>query len=304
MLIALTMIKLIFAMAVGYAAKHIGILSEKGTKDLTALVINITAPCLIVSSVSGLDTAGRGQAVASLVIGFAIFGSMILLSWLAMKIFRMGERFSGLYQCSFIFPNCSFMGIPVASSLLGAGSVFFITLMGMPYNVLFFSYGIYLLERKSGQGGFQIRKMINAGLIAGVIALVIFFTGFELPEVIYQPLSFVGSLTTPLSMVCVGSSLADSGLKAVFKDRAAWIVSLIRLLAIPLLTWAVISRVWPDKYIVDLAVIMTAMPVGVVMAMVAAQHESISERSSHIVALSSILSMATIPAVALITGIG
>ena len=302
MLIASTMAKLFFAMVIGVFVKRIGLLGREGTKNLSGLIVNITSPLLIISSIANVNITDKRVALYALVIGFVMYVILIVASRVAAKVFRFSDQYSALYQVSFIFQNCVFMGIPVASSFLGPESVFFITLLGMPYNVLFFSYGVQMLTGEKNQAS-TLNKFVNPGLIAGVIAMVLFFTGLRLPEVVNDTFSFVGAVTTPLSMVVLGSMIGDFGLASIFKDKSAYGVSAVRLLVIPLVTWLVLRKILSDPFLVACAVIINAMPVGSVAAMVAASVDGLEKKASVIVALTTLLSMGTIPVVALVTGI-
>ena len=302
MLIASTMAKLLFAMAIGVFVKRIGLVGREGTQTMSGLVVNITSPLLIVSSVANVNVTDKRLALYALVIGFVMYAILIVASRVAAKVFRFPDQFSALYQVSFVFQNCLFMGVPVASSFLGPESIFFITLLGMPYNVLFFSYGVLLLTGEKNQAS-TLNKFVNPGLIAAVIALILFFTGLRLPSAVNDTLAFVGALTTPLSMVGLGSMIGDFGLKSIFTDKGAYGVSVVRLLVIPLVTWLVLRKILSDPFLVACAVIINAMPVGSVAAMVAASVDGLEKKASVIVALTTLLSMGTIPVVALVTGI-
>ena len=45
-----------------------------------------------------------------------------------------------------IFSNLGFMGIPIIEELYGRGAIFYVALYTLVYNILFYTYGIYLFE--------------------------------------------------------------------------------------------------------------------------------------------------------------
>ena len=99
----------------------------------------------------------------------------------------------------------------------------------------------------------------------------------------------------------IGSNLAKSRLSEVFLDRDAITASLNRLLILPLLTWAVL-RLFPisNPVVFGLSVIIMAMPAPAIASILAEQYDSGKELASRTVFLSSLLSMATIPLIALL----
>ena len=302
MLIAVTMAKLLFAMAVGIFVKRIGLVGQEGTKNMSGLVVNITSPLMIISSIASVNVTDKRLTLYALLIGTVMYTAVILLSRIIAKVFRFPDRYSALYQCAFIFQNCIFMGIPVASSFLGPESVFFITLLSMPFNILFFSYGVRILTGEKNKAS-KLNQFVNPGLIAGVVAMFLFFTGLRLPAPVNDTFVFIGSITTPLSMIVLGSMIGDFGLATIFKDKSAYGVSLVRLVVLPLLTWLILKNLVSDRFLVACAVILNAMPVASVVAMVAGTIEGMEKKTSVIVALTTILSMGTIPVIALVTGI-
>ncbi|MEG0963103.1 MAG: hypothetical protein RSF88_09615 [Lachnospiraceae bacterium] len=54
---------------------------------------------------------------------------------------------------------------------------------------------------------FNIRNILNNGVIAAVLALLVFLCNIPLPELIREPLSFIGGITMPLSMMVIGSAI-------------------------------------------------------------------------------------------------
>ena len=97
--------------------------------------------------------------------------------------------------------------------------------------------------------------------------------------------------------MCYGTSRIDEVLPEILAERPD------RLVVLPLLTWLILKNLVSDRFLVSCAVILNAMPVASVVAMVAGTIEGMEKKTSVIVALTTILSMGTIPVIALVTGI-
>ena len=52
--------------------------------------------------------------------------------------------------------------------------------------------------------------MVNPGTVSAVAAILLYLLEVQLPSLILQPVASIGSTTTPLAMLVIGSSLAAS----------------------------------------------------------------------------------------------
>ncbi|HBT80093.1 MAG TPA: hypothetical protein DEA67_08710, partial [Selenomonas sp.] len=63
---------------------------------------------------------------------------------------------------------------------------------------------------------FSLRCLWNPGFVLTVIALVVYFADWHLPAVLVDACYLVGNMTTPLSMLILGASLAEITLHSIF----------------------------------------------------------------------------------------
>ena len=84
-----------------------------------------------------------------------------------------GEN-SGIYQLMIIIANTGFIGYPVLSALYGNSSIFPYSILHIPFNIVLFSYGIYITQKDKGNIKFDIKSALNPCVIASLISLIIF----------------------------------------------------------------------------------------------------------------------------------
>ena len=218
MTIVITMCKLFFAMAVGFYLNKRDILNPEINKKLSSLIVDVTCPFLIISSASSVGSGDAKDVLLLLITGAAVYILLPFIAMLVVKILRVPKDSRGVYQCMVMFSNNSFMGYPVVEALFGGFAIFYTTIFHMGFNFLFFTYGIFIMAKDAGTvSKFNPKRLINTGVIASIIALIIYFAGIQVPEIILSPLSFVGNITTPLSMLVIGSNMASYKLSDVFK---------------------------------------------------------------------------------------
>lgn len=97
------------------------------------------------------------------------------------------------------------------------------------------------MNRGKGDGEkFNPKKLVlNPGVIAVLIGLPFFLLKIEMPEIITKPVSFIGSMNTPLAMLMLGTYMSNAGLKTIFKNKEQYLVALVKIIAVPLAFFAV-----------------------------------------------------------------
>ncbi len=301
MTIVVTMTKLLFTMAVGFYLNKKNILDQETSKKMSAMVVNFTAPLLIISSAS--QVAGDNQSVILLMLfsGLFLYFLFPVISLAAAKLVHAPSDCRGVYQCMVMLANTAFMGYPVVQALYGESAIFYTTIFNFGYNILFYTYGSFLMDKDAGQASkFEPRRLLSAGFLAGMVALIIPFSGITLPDMILQPCSFIGNITTPMSMLIVGSNMANYPLRDIFSEKKIYVMAFIRLLVMPVLTAAYMSLLTDDPLLICMTAMTIGMPVGSMVAMASSKYEKQGRIGSISVVMTTICSMATIPILAVI----
>ncbi len=301
MTIVVTMAKLLFTMAVGFYLNRKNILDQETSKKMSAMVVNFTAPLLIISSAS--QVAGDNQSVIVLMLfsGLFLYLMFPVLSMVVARLVHAPSDCRGVYQCMVMLANTAFIGYPVVQALYGESAIFYTTIFNFGYNVLFYTYASFLLDRDAGQASrFEPKRLLSAGLLAGIAALIIPFSGISLPDIILQPCSFIGSITTPMSMLIVGSNMANYPIHDIFSEKKIYIMAFIRLLVMPILTAVYMSFLTKDPLLICMTSMTIGMPVGSMVAMASSKYEKQGRIGSISVVMTTICSMATIPVLAVI----
>lgn len=110
--------------------------------------------------------------------------------------------------------------------------------------------------------------------------------------------TLLGDLKTPLSRVVIGGVLAEMALKSVFTNWRVYVVSTMRLLLVPLLTWAILRPFITDPLMLGVPVILAAMPSAANAVLLAEEYRSDAELASQGVFISTLFCIVTIPVIA------
>ena len=156
----------------------------------------------------------------------------------------------------------------------------------------------YWITPPGQKGGVSFGRIFNIGVIACILTIVIYLLGLPIPEFIKTTVTQLSNLTAPLSMMIIGASLAALNLKELFMDGKLLVFSFIKLVVIPVAGVLLIRQFVSSEVICGVCMVMLATPVGSMTAMLAQQYEGDYEMASKGVALTTVLSVVTMPLVA------
>lgn len=306
MLLLQQMLVLFILMAIGYFCYKKSVITDEVSKKLSAIVVNIANPALVLTGCMGEEKMQGSELVQTLVIVVIMYGSLLVLAAFLPLLLRVEKRSQGTYRAMTVFSNIGFMGFPVISALYGNSALLYASLFMVPYNVLIYTYGISAIstekktQEKSVGKAALLGKVLNVGVVACLISIVIYFFNIPLPGFVRTTVTNLSNLTAPLSMMIIGASLATIDLKRLFTDGRLLLFSLIKLIIIPAAGVLLIRQFVSNEIICGVCMVMLATPVGSMTAMLAQQYDGDYEMASKGVALTTILSVATIPLVAAI----
>lgn len=299
MLLLQQMIVLFIYMLLGYYGSKKGALDAKAGKILSWIVINIANPALILNSaVGGNGKAAGRELVSTAVIAVVMYTVLLILAWFAPMVFRASEDEKGIYKLMTTFNNIGFMGFPVIAAVYGNEALLYAAIFTLPFNGLIYTYGIAMVRGRDAKGeGFQWKRIWNIGVVSCLIAVALYLSSAPIPQFAAAAITGLSSLTGPLSMMVIGISLSDIRLKELFLDGKLLAYAAVKLLVIPVAGTLIIRRFVVNEVLVAVCVIMLATPVASMAVMLAGQYDRNVELASKGVALTTILSVITIPVV-------
>ena len=120
-----------------------------------------------------------------------------------------------------------------------------------------------------------------------------------MPDILSQTLSLVGGLTTPLSMLLIGTRICGIRLGDL-RDKDYHLAAALRLVALPLLVYAALRPLHLDTAVWSTIFLLTAMPCGTLTAMQAELYGGDTHFAARAIAYSTLLSLATVPVMSML----
>lgn len=376
------MIVMFLMMAVGYLCYRRQILTEEVSRKVSAIVVNVANPCMILSSALTDQQMQGKELVQTLAIVVMMYVFLLVVAQLLPRILCIQKESRGAYAAMTVFANIGFMGFPVLAAMYGNGALLYGAVFQIPFNILIYTYGVAVLTRKPGacakteqdvkaevdvkteqdvkaeqdvnaevdvkaeqdvkaevdvkaepngktgerqdaqgitatvngmseniengseqQGKLQgtvelVKKIFNIGVIACIAAMLLYFLQTPVPSFLQAFITNLGNLTAPLSMMIIGASLAQMPLKELFLDKKLLLFSLVKLLLLPAVWMIMVNRVAEQEILRGVCLVMMATPAGSMTAMLAQQYGGDYETASRGVALTTVLSVITMPLLA------
>lgn len=290
------MLVIFILIAVGYFCKKRHIVDTDFCRRLSDFVIRIACPCLILSSVVGSYVPRRELVLPLLLVGFATHA---VLSAVGVALPRLACRQSpdkGIYGFMLAFGNIGFIGYPVVSSLFGTEAVFYASILMLPYTVFAFTVGFWFVSGDKRcvhlNRSILLSPMMSASLIA---ILMVCLNVTNVPAVVSRSLVLVGGITVPCALLIIGASLADVPLMSLCSKPSLFVVSVVRLLVVPLCVYVLTAEAGLDTTVNNINTVLTAMPVSTYGTMFCYKFHRDDALMTEGTCLSTLLSIISVP---------
>ncbi len=276
---------------IGFLLFRCGKITREGSRTIGNILIYVSLPAVIIN---GFLVERTAEHVSGLLWSAAASLVLLLMSVLVSHfVFRKDPI--GAFASS--FSNPGFFGIPLVIAALGEGAVFYAAPFIALLNIGQWTYGVSRLNGQPVLQGLQPKKLIRAPfVIALLIGIALFAAQLPLPEIISGGLRTVAGLNTPLAMFTVGIYLAQTDLPGMLKRRSLGLISVVRLLVIPLIALLLLWILPESLHEMRTALLIcAACPVGSNVAVYAQLYGKDYPYAVATVVLSTVLSLATIP---------
>jgi predicted permease len=291
-------------LAIGLIANKTGILPTKSAPYLTNLLLMITTPCLILSTMGSSELSARTfRLTIEVLVGCSLcFAAACAASYFVMRLLKYHPpEDRGVLMVIMASINCGFMGFPVSKAVFGDMVFFLFIVQNIVFNVYIYSIAYIQLNYGTGEQHDKkslLRAFLNIPIFATVIGCVILFAQIRLPGPVLDLFSTVGDATIPLSMIIVGVQLGESRPGKIFKNKKLVIASLANVIIMPFLAF-LIASILPFDNLTKLTMVFSeAFPCAVTTSAITLQSGKNDQLAAEGITLTTIFSLVTLPVVA------
>ncbi len=295
------LIQFFIMLLIGYLATRKQIMSAKFLSSLSTLIMRVLMPILIfANAMNGTNGTQLMESCPIMFLSLGMYISLIALFYLTAKILRLSGEISRVFQASMIFGNAGFIGIPLIMSIYPQHGAIYITLMSIIDQTFMWTYGLYLTTPKTANANsssFSLKNFCNPALYAVALAILFLLAGLQLPTAVEHALLSIGYTTTPLSLIYLGGLIYFCNWKPVLLKKELYIGILLKLIAFPLVYFAVTSQFCSNNDMVSTMALISALPTMTIIAMFAQAHSvdpSVGNYALGMVLLTTMASLITL----------
>lgn len=288
---------------VGIFTVRAGIVGRDFAGRLTALVMDVVLPCMIVNAL-GKQEAGGSYGHILVIIAMGALVTCVLTA-VGTVVFRlMGKtEMARSVRFSTIFGNFSFVGMPVSESLYGPGGLFIFTVLTLPFRFFYYAMPPFIMDPNRGERekrSFRdwARLFLPPPIIAIAVGLAMYITGFRLPGFLDNAVSSIASACFPLGMLICGMTMADISVKELFRTWQIWVLVLCKNFISPSITLALMLLLPVDLELKKVLIISSALPAPSLLTTFVLKYcgdGDTSRDSSAAIFATIIVSIATLP---------
>lgn len=296
------MVILFIIVILGYVACKLGYMGDKFDKKLSSIVVDITCPLLVLSSVMGDDLPDRTLILPLLGVGFLTYIILLVFGFWVPRLISKSHDDQGMIGFALMFANVGFIGYPIVSSIFGPHAVFYAALLNMPNTFFIFTAGVMLIKGEYSLKQFNPKVLISPAMLGAFLAAIIVALGIHTPDIIARPVTMVGNITVPAALMIIGSSMAKLPLRDIIGSTKVYITALLRLTVVPLSIYFLFKVCGVNDMVNNINTVVIAMPVasfGTMFCLKYGRDPSLITETTFITTLGSII---TIPLITQLFG--
>lgn len=256
------MVVLFIIVVLGYALCKLGYMGEDFDRKLSSIVVDVTCPLLILSSVMGESLPDRTLILPLLGVGFLTYVLLLVFGFFVPRLIAADRDDQGMIGFALMFAKVGFIGYPIVSSIFGAKAVFYAALLNMPNTFFIFTAGVMLVKGEYSVRKLNLKLLFSPAMIAAFVAALLVALDVHTPEIVARPVTMVGNITVPAALMIIGSSMARLPLHDIIGSPKVYVASVVRLGVVPLSLYFLFKVCGVSDIVNEINTVVIAMPVA------------------------------------------
>ncbi len=282
---------LIFA---GFVCVKTGVIKSESKKTFSDLLLYLVVPAMIINSyLTEFDSSIFSNLIKAFGLSVVFMLTAIFITFVAG--IKIKGKNAAIVKFGCIFSNAAYMGFPLIEALFGSEGLIYAGAYVTVFNILVWTIG-YIMVSKTADFKEITKKIASTpAVISVVLGLIIFLCRIPVPDIISRPLSYIGSMNTPLSMLITGIIIANSSLKTIIKNKLIYFVIALRMFVIPAVSFIIFYFLNIRGTAPNVVLLLEACPTAAITSVFAVQFGYDENVAAGAVVLTTFLSIITLP---------
>lgn len=290
---------------IGLTASKFKVISSVSKDFLARIIFYVTLPSLLFTNFSKISLTPEllSGSLQTLLLSIIVLLFMLFMGWLVSNLAGLKGAHGSIFRLHSMLGNVIYLGLPLISAQFGKEGLLYGSIFILVSNVMMWTVGVAVITPPDK--GFSLKgnlvKIFNINIIAIISGFILFLLSIKLPSIIYDSVGALGSTTTYLSMIYIGSVLYYADGRKMLKNKNVYLLSVSRLLLVPFIligVFTLLNYLFPlmlNRDVLPVIVMQAAMPCMVsvvIMVNILGEKDDIATAN---VFVSTVLSVITIP---------
>lgn len=286
---------------VGFACRRCGVLGPSAASELNRFVVWLALPALLFDITAHATWQQFYQPAFIAVFALASGGVFVLILILRILSGRhLADASVDAIAAS--YPNTGYVGFPLCMIVFGTASLTATTIATILVTCVLFALAIVLIEaglqteRTPHKLGLAVVRSLarNPLIVSPMAGALVASTHVTVPQSVETFLKLLSGAASPCALVCLGLFLAEKR-PATIARRGSLLLTGSKLLLHPVLTWWLAARVFAlPLALVQIAVLLAALPTGTGPFMLAEFYQREAHITSRTILLSTLGSLVSL----------
>lgn len=292
-------LSILIPVLIGYIAIKTHIIKEEASGALSTIVLKVCNPFLLLTSVLGIEYSAENvrSGLLVLLLSLIVHGIGGAIAFLA--TFRLKDQRAGrVCEIGMVFANCGFFGFPLLKAVYGDIGLFWGGFYCIVFNILLWSYGVFVLSRANPDFKIRLTKIfINGGTVPCALGLLLYFLRIPIYEPVLASMKTIGAVCTPLSMLFIGTMIARLPLKKLVTTPLTYYTAFVKLVVLPIVAGILLKLLGFSLEFATFGALMASLPTAAATAMFAETYDIHPTFASQNVGVDTIMTLLTVPLV-------
>ncbi|MGO3731572.1 MAG: AEC family transporter [Vagococcus sp.] len=243
------------------------------------LVLTITLPLsMFLNMTQKFTRAEFLELFRGILLPFVSILVTFLISIIYAKVTQVPDTRKGAFKVMFTAANTIFMGLPVNMAVFGEKAIPYALLYYICNTTFFFTIGIMLIANDNPENRFEgssfdvkklLKQLMSPALLGFIVGILWLLTGVDVPKPIIDFSTYVGGMTTALSLFVIGIIIYQTGVTNLKMNKDVAGVLLGRYAISPLVVYGLSFIIPVPDLMLKVFILQSAMPVQNAMPILA-----------------------------------
>ena len=260
---------LFLVVLLGFFLAKVKWLNESNNGVFTKILLNVALPSTLILSIGKDYTKKEFLALLpNITLPALVIIFLMALSYISSRILKIKSGSAGLFIGVCSMSSTIMMGIPITVAVYGTHGLPYALMTYASQTLIYWTLGLYLLQKDSKQPIDQksltkrmIKQILNMPLLAFFFGIVILLSGFVIPKFISDFFSYLGSMTSGLAMLVIGSIIYITGFQGFKFSKEILVVIVFRFVFAPLAAYTIGTALSIPAEMIKITILMVSLPI-------------------------------------------